>query len=217
MRDTLTDSRDLSPEDIQPDRMQVPIRNRPVALVGLMGVGKTTVGRRLSKSLGRDFYDSDEEIERASGRTVAGYFRDHGEAAFRNGERRVVERLIALPNIVLATGGGAFIHPSTHEILLNHAIVVWLKGDFETIMERVSRKNTRPLLQVPNPRARMKELMDERNPIYAKAHVTINVAKGPHVRTVNRVERAIEKHWSAVEKAEGSNPAQIPPNKGLKT
>lgn len=192
MRDTLTDLRDLSPEDTSPEDAAGTIRTRPIALVGLMGVGKTTVGRRLAKTLGRDFYDSDEEIEEASGRTVAGYFRDHGEAAFRNGERRVVERLLAMPNIVLATGGGAFIHPTTHDILKERALVVWLKGDFETIMDRVSRKNTRPLLQVPDPRARMRELMDERNPIYAKAHVTINVSKGPHLRTVSRVERAIE-------------------------
>lgn len=192
MRDTLTDSRALSPEDTPPKLTVGPIQTRPIALVGLMGVGKTTVGRRLAKSLGRDFYDSDEEIERASGRTVAGYFRDHGEAAFRNGERRVVERLVALPDIVLATGGGAFIHPTTHAVLKEHALVVWLKGDFETIMERVSRKNTRPLLQVPDPRARMRELMEERDPIYAKAHIIIPVAKGPHVRTVSRVERAIE-------------------------
>lgn len=200
MRDTLTDSRDLSPEDIQPDHTPVPILQRPIALVGLMGVGKTTVGRRLAKALGRDFYDSDEEIERASGRTVAGYFRDHGEAAFRNGERRVVERLVAMPNIVLATGGGAFIHPSTHTVLQDRAIVVWMKGDFETIMERVSRKNTRPLLQVPDPRGRMRELMDERNPIYAKAHITISVAKGPHMRTVGRVERAVDTYIQKIAK-----------------
>lgn len=157
-----------------------------------MGVGKTTVGRRLARALGRDFYDSDDEIERASGRTVAGYFRDHGEAAFRDGERRVVERLLTSGPIILATGGGAFIHPPTHEALRDHALVIWLKGDFETIMERVARKNTRPLLHVPDPRARMRALMDEREPIYAKAHIRVPVAKGPHMRTVGRVEKAIE-------------------------
>lgn len=204
MRDTLTDSRALSPEDTPPEDNTGTIRTRPIALVGLMGVGKTTVGRRLAKALDRDFYDSDEEIERASGRTVAGYFRDHGEAAFRNGERRVVERLIALPDIVLATGGGAFIHPTTHAILKDRAIVIWLKGDFETIMERVSRKNTRPLLQVPDPRARMRELMDERDPIYAQAHITIPVAKGPHMRTVGRVVRAIDSYIAKAEKKANS-------------
>ena len=175
------------------DAAQRPFADRPLALVGLMGVGKTTVGRRLARKLGRVFFDSDEEIERASGRTVAGYFRDHGEAAFRNGERRVIERLLSEPHeggLVLATGGGAFIHPSTHAVLLERALVVWLQGDFETIMERVSRKDTRPLLHVADPRARMRELMAEREPVYAKAHVTVPIGRGAHARTVGRVERA---------------------------
>lgn len=169
--------------------------NRPIALVGLMGIGKTTVGRRLAKRLSRGFYDSDEEIERASGRTVAGYFRDHGEPAFRDGERRVIERLLSEAAqdtpIVLATGGGAFINESTHDILKENALTIWLRGDFETIMKRVSKKDTRPLLQVADPRGRMRELMTEREPIYAKAHITVDVATGPHGRTVERVIRAI--------------------------
>lgn len=171
------------------------IAERPIALVGLMGIGKTTVGRRLAKRLGRAFFDSDDEIERASGRTVAGYFRDHGEAAFRDGERRVIERILAQSResdpIILATGGGAFINPLTHELLKTQATTVWLRGDFETIMKRVSKKDTRPLLQVPDPRAKMKELMIEREPIYGKAHIIVDVATGPHARTVERVIRAL--------------------------
>jgi len=170
------------------------LRAQPIALVGLMGVGKTTVGRRLSRRLGVSFYDSDEEIEQASGRTVAGYFRDHGEEAFRDGERRVIDRILDGTPLVLATGGGAFIPEETRKILQERAITVWLKGDFETIMERVSRKNTRPLLQVPDPRGRMRELMDERYPIYAQAHVTVPISKGPHMRTVNKVMRSLDKH-----------------------
>jgi len=113
---------------------------KPIALVGLMGVGKTTVGRRLAQRLGREFDDSDDAIERASGRTVAGYFRDHGEADFRDGELRVIKRLLGqTPPIVLATGGGAFIHAPTRKILQEQAIVVWLKGDLDTLVERVSR------------------------------------------------------------------------------
>ena len=139
--------------------MSPDIMSRPIALVGLMGVGKTTVGRRLAKKLDRMFFDSDDEIEEASGRTVAGYFRDHGEEAFRAGERRVIERLLDGTPIVLATGGGAFIPAATRKILKTNALTIWLKGDFETIMERVSRKDTRPLLQVENPRAKMRELM----------------------------------------------------------
>lgn len=216
MRDILEDTRALTPKeqetepqtDPEPESVPgsvsesesesgpIPFRQRPIALVGLMGVGKTTVGRRLARKLDRAFFDSDEEIEKASGRTVAGYFRDHGEAAFRNGERRVIERLLEQPDLVLATGGGAFIHPTTHEVLRARALVVWLQGDFETIMERVSRKNTRPLLHVPDPRAKMRELMAEREPIYARAHVTVSVGKGAHARTVGRVERAIAKYLS---------------------
>lgn len=177
--------------------MSPDITTRPIALVGLMGVGKTTVGRRLAKKLGRDFFDSDDEIELASGRTVAGYFRDHGEENFRIGERRVIERLLDGTPIILATGGGAFIPEDTRKILLKGAITIWLKGDFETIMERVSRKNTRPLLQVPNPRKKMRELMDVRYPIYAQAHIKVDIANGPHLRTVNRVFKAIEAYEKA--------------------
>jgi len=166
--------------------------DRPIALVGLMGVGKTTVGRRLAAKLGVPFHDSDEEIEAASRRTVSGYFRDHGEAAFREGECRVITRLLDNKPIILGTGGGAFIYPDTQEVLMERALTVWLKGDFDTLFERVRRKDTRPLLQVPDPAGTYRKLMDERYPIYAKAHITVNIAKGPHLRTVNRVLRAIE-------------------------
>ena len=177
--------------------MSPDITTRPIALVGLMGVGKTTVGRRLARKLGRDFYDSDDEIEAASGRTVAGYFRDHGEAEFRNGERRVIERLLDGKPIILATGGGAFIPDATRKILNEKALTIWLKGDFNTIMERVSRnRDKRPLLRVADPRAKMRELMDARHPIYAKAHITVPIARGPHIRTVNKVIRAIKTHES---------------------
>ena len=177
--------------------MKPDITTRPIALVGLMGVGKTTVGRRLAKKLGRDFYDSDDEIELASGRTVAGYFRDHGEAEFRNGERRVIDRLLDGKPIILATGGGAFIPDATREILNEKALTVWLKGDFNTIMERVSRnREKRPLLRVDDPRAKMRELMDVRHPINAQAHITVPIARGPHIRTVHNVIRAIKAHES---------------------
>jgi len=180
--------------------MSPDIISRPIALVGLMGVGKTTVGRRLAKKLGREFYDSDDEIEHASGRTVAGYFRDHGEEAFREGERRVIERLLDGNPIILATGGGAFIPQETRKILKDGALTIWLKGDFETIMERVSRKNTRPLLQVEDPRAKMRELMEARYPIYGQAHIKVDIAKGPHIRTVNRVLNAVQTYKTALVK-----------------
>lgn len=173
------------------------LRAQPIALVGLMGVGKTTVGRRLAKRLNLPFYDSDDEIEKASGRTVAGYFKDHGEEAFRAGEKRVIERLLDGTPLILATGGGAFIPENTRLILKANATTVWLKGDFKTIMERVSRKNTRPLLQVADPAAKMRELMDVRYPIYAKADITVPIAKGTHMRTVNKVIKSLEEHFEA--------------------
>ena len=167
-----------------------------------MGVGKTTVGRRLARAMERSFVDSDEEIERASGRTVAGYFRDHGEAEFRAGELRVVRRLLEDKDQVIATGGGAFIHPETHEALKARALTVWLRGDFETIMTRVSKKDTRPLLKVADPRARMRELMEERTPIYAQAHITVDVSRGPHARTVAKVQRAVARFLKAADAAQ---------------
>jgi len=168
---------------------------RPIALVGLMGVGKTTVGRRLAKRLGWLHFDSDHEIETASGRTVAGYFRDHGQEAFRAGERRVIERLLREhTSMILSTGGGAFIPEDTRKLLLGGATTVWLKGDLDTIMSRVSKRDTRPLLQVADPRAKMAELMAERYPLYGLADVTVNIARGPHMRTVNRVLKALTEH-----------------------
>lgn len=178
----------------------------PIALVGLMGVGKTTVGRRLAKELGRPFYDSDDEIEKASGRTVAGYFRDHGEAAFRGGERRVIDRLLNGDNIILATGGGAFIEDETREILNDRALTIFLKGDFETIFTRVRKKDTRPLLKVADPRATFRELYDARYPIYAQSHITVEIAKGPHARTVTRVLKALEAHHKRSTSQSGSTP-----------
>ena len=155
------------------------------------------MGRRLAKALDLPFYDSDEEIEAASGRTVAGYFRDHGEAQFRSGERRVIARLLDDRPLVLGTGGGAFIPEDTRDILQDRALTIFLKGDFETLFARVSKKNTRPLLQVDDPRSVYRELMDARYPIYEQAHITVKIAKGPHGRTVNKVIRAIEKHYKA--------------------
>lgn len=175
------------------------LTQRPIALVGLMGVGKTTVGRRLAKTLDIPFHDSDEEIEHASGRTVAGYFRDYGEAEFRAGERRVITRLLDGQPLILATGGGAFIPEETREILQNGALTIFLKGEFETLFARVSKKNTRPLLMVDDPRSVYKDLMDARYPIYAQAHITVNIAKGPHARTVSKIVRALEKYYKQIE------------------
>lgn len=188
-----------------PRQDKVAFNTPHIALIGMMGVGKTTIGRRLAKRLGRDFYDSDEEIEIASGRTVSGYFNDHGESEFRAGEKRVISRLVGtetgMSSIVLATGGGAFTNEATRDILKANALTIWLRGDIDVILERVKRNDKRPLLQVDDPRAKLEELVEQRDPLYALAHIHVPIAKGPHIRTVNRVIRAINRYQSKSHKS----------------
>ena len=184
------------------------LRSRSIALVGMPGVGKTTIGRRLSKKLGMDFYDSDEEIERASGRTVAGYFRDHGEAAFRAGERRVIERLLDGEPIILATGGGAYVQPETQAAIDAGAVSVWLKANHKVIFERVRRNKNRPLLNVPDPKAKLAELMKAREPLYAGAHIIVDANTGPHTRTVDRVIKNLQAHYAAKQKSDKVAPCK---------
>ena len=176
------------------------LNERSIALVGLMGVGKTTIGRRLAKRLGMPFFDSDEEIEKASGRSVKGYFQSHGEEAFRVVERRVITRLLSGGPIILGTGGGAFIPDETRKILNANSLTIWLKADFQTNMERVNRqRDKRPLLDVDDPEATMRALADARYPIYAKAHVHVKAGACSHGTTVGRVMNAIEKYVEAID------------------
>lgn len=173
------------------------LRGQSISLVGLMGVGKTTIGRRLAKRLDMPFYDSDEEIEKASGRSIKGYFKEHGEDAFRAGERRVIARLLGGDPIVLGTGGGAFIPAETRTALKANSMTVWLKADFAVNMERVKRKvNKRPLLDVADPEAAMRALADARYPLYAEAELCVKAGACSHATTVARVIEAIENHYA---------------------
>lgn len=149
------------------------LEGRPVVLVGMMGAGKTTVGRRLATRLGRRFLDSDEEIEKAAQMTIPEIFAQRGEPEFRAGETRVIARLLKEPDIVLATGGGAFVNPETRLLVKSDAISVWLKADLDVLFERVSRRSNRPLLKTADPRATLEKLIEERYPIYAEADVTV--------------------------------------------
>lgn len=163
----------------------------PIVLVGLMGAGKSTVGRRLAKRLGLEFVDSDEEIERAAVHSIPEIFDRFGEASFRDGERRVLRRLIEGGPKVVATGGGAFMDPETRALILRCCLAVWLDADVETLAGRVVRRGRRPLLAGKDPAALLRELAAVRNPVYAEAHLRVLSDSGPHERTVDRIVEAL--------------------------
>ncbi|MBC2778203.1 shikimate kinase [Parasphingopyxis marina] len=167
--------------------------DKPVVLVGLMGVGKSTIGRRLATRLGLPFIDSDDEIEKASGMTVGELFENYGEDYFRDGERRVIARLIDGAVKVIATGGGAFVQQETRELILKEAIAVWLDADIAVLTERVSRRNTRPLLRDTDPHMVLSELAEKRRPFYEQAQIHVRSNDGAHEETVERILEALAK------------------------
>jgi shikimate kinase len=164
---------------------------KSIALVGLMGAGKTTVGRRLAERLRLPFADTDAEIEAAAGLTVTEIFERFGEAHFRDGERRVIARLIEGPPRVLATGGGAFMNPDTRALMLERCTTIWLDGDVALLAERASRSGQRPLLKGKDPHAMLSELAALRNPIYAEAHIRIASDRAPREQTVDQILAAL--------------------------
>ena len=166
--------------------------DRPVVLVGMMGVGKTSVGRKLSTLLHLPFVDADEEIERAAQMSIAEIFERFDETYFRDGERRVIARLVDGERKIIATGGGAFVNPQTRALILERAIAVWLDCDLEVLLERVGRKDTRPLLRHGDPREILTRLKAERESAYAEAPIHVTSAGGPHLRTVTRVLKGLE-------------------------
>ena len=164
---------------------------RTIVLVGLMGAGKTKIGRRLAVRLNLPFFDSDNEIEAAAGETIEEIFRNRGESVFRDGERRVIARLLAQPVHVLATGGGAFMDPLTRALIVQRGVSVWLRADLEILVARVARRDNRPLLQRQDPRTILAELIERRHPIYAEADVVIDSGEGPLELTTTRVIAAL--------------------------
>lgn len=170
------------------------VPTRTIALVGLMGAGKTTIGRRLAQALALPFADADAEIVAAAGRSIEAIFTEHGECEFRRGERQVIARLLAGPVHVLATGGGAFIDPRTRALMKERAISIWLKAPLDILMKRVAKRDHRPLLKEDDPRAVMQRLMDDRYPIYAEADLTIETGHGPHNAAVSLILDALRSH-----------------------
>jgi shikimate kinase len=165
---------------------------RSIVLVGLMGCGKSSVGRRLASRLGLGFVDADEEIERVAAKSIVEIFADHGEAYFRDGERRVIARLLSSGPQVLATGGGAFINPETRANIRERGVSIWLRADLPVLMRRVSKRDTRPLLKSGDPEATMRDLMAKRYPIYADADIIIESRDVPHDVIVNEVIAALK-------------------------
>ena len=165
--------------------------DRSIVLVGLMGAGKSTVGRRLAKRLKMAFVDSDNEIEAAADRSIAEIFEQYGEESFRDGERRVIARLIEGPPKVIATGGGAFMNERTRRLILSTCIAVWLDADPEILAERVTRRDTRPLLRNKEALPFLRDLAEIRNPIYAEAHIHIRTQPMPHDRAVSEIVKAL--------------------------
>jgi shikimate kinase len=148
---------------------------RSIVLVGMMGVGKSSVGRRLAARLGIPFADADTEIEKAAGMSIADIFARHGEADFRSGEARVIARLLESGPQVLATGGGAFMNVKTRDAIRAKGVSIWLKAEFEVLLRRISkRRNERPLLQTDDPAETLRTLLAEREPIYAQADLTVH-------------------------------------------
>jgi shikimate kinase len=167
--------------------------SRTIVLVGLMGAGKSSIGRRLAQRYGLPFVDADKEIEAAAGCTIEEIFERLGEQAFRDGERRVILRLLDDPPHVLATGGGAFIDPQIRERIKQGCISVWLHADLELLVRRVSRRSNRPLLKRGSPRDVLAALIERRYPIYAEADIRVDSADGPPEQTVQRVVDALQR------------------------
>ena len=170
---------------------------RTVALVGLMGAGKSAIGKRLALKLSLPFVDADDEVERAAGCTIAEFFERFGEAEFRAGERRVIQRLLDGPKHALSTGGGAYMDPETRILMRRHAITVWLRADLEVLYERVRKRAHRPLLRQGDPREILARLMNQRYPIYAEADIVVESTAQPADITTDQVLEALRQPLAA--------------------
>ena len=179
--------------------------NRSIVLVGMMGVGKSSIGRRLGTRLGLPFVDADTEIEKAAGMSIADIFARHGEASFRNGEARVIARLLEGGPQVLATGGGAVMNAETRAAIKTKGVSVWLSAEFDVLMRRIAkRKNERPMLQTPDPAATLRQLLADREPVYAQSDITVQSREVPHDAIVGEIVRELAVFLHMPDAPEGS-------------
>lgn len=191
-----------SPQDASHDpgqealsQLVLALGQRNIVLIGLMGAGKTSVGRRLAQKIKLPFTDADSEIEAAAGKSVPDIFADHGEDYFRAGERKVIQRLLTNGPQVLATGGGAYMSADTRKNIKKNGISVWLKADLDVLMKRVSRRSDRPLLQEDDPKAVMKNLIEKRYPLYGQADITVKTRDVSHDVIVGEIIIALKNYF----------------------
>jgi shikimate kinase len=164
---------------------------RSLVLIGMMGAGKSSIGRKLAARLGLPFVDADAEIEQAAGMSIPDIFTKHGEPSFRAGEARVIARLLESGPQVLATGGGAFMNPETRTAIRAKAISVWLKAEYEVLLRRIKRRSDRPMLQTDDPAETLKQLLEQRNPVYAEADLTVHSRDVPHETIIAEILGAL--------------------------
>ena len=166
--------------------------DKTISLVGLMGCGKSSIGKRLAERLSVPFFDLDKEIEKRENLSVSEIFKEYGEDYFRNKEIEVASDILDGQICVLATGGGAFINENIRKLILEKSVSIWIKASFEILYERVAKKNTRPLLEVGNKAEILKKLMDERYPIYEEASITVHSTEGPHDKLVDEIIKELK-------------------------
>jgi shikimate kinase len=188
------DARVAAPESEEVERVLSRLGDRNIVLIGMMGAGKSSIGRRLANVLHLPFVDADAEIEKAANQSIAEIFATYGEPHFREGERRVLARLLAAGPAVLATGGGAFMSEETREKCHQRGVTIWLKADVSVLLDRVRKKGNRPLLNQPDPEAVMRKLLDEREPFYALADISLSSREGPHQAMVSEILAALDIH-----------------------
>jgi len=179
--------------------------DRTIVLVGMMGAGKTTVGRRLAPRIGLPFFDADEEIEKAAGMAVSELFQTHGEESFRKGEAKVIKRLLAGPPILLAAGGGALTTAQTRQAVKEKTVSIWLRADLDALVRRATRRTTRPLLKSGDPRETLKKLLADREAQYAAADIHVDSQPGAHDMTVDLIVDTLRSYLGGASQATGKS------------
>lgn len=196
------------------DDLKHKLGSRSIVLVGLMGCGKSSIGKRLASKLSLPFVDADEEIEAVAAKSISEIFADHGEEFFRDRERKVIGRLLSQGPRVLATGGGAYMNPETRDDIAAHGISVWLKAELCVLMRRVSKRDTRPLLKTSNPEATMRKLMDARYPVYALADLVVESRDEPHdmivAELLDQLSKRLAKEAAAAGPRQGPLTTNVP-------